>query len=521
MSLKFKRYYQLIILLVLTSIFFIAALGNQRVIAYTVQGNTQVVQQQGNDYTNSMVLFDDTVVHTIRIEIPDEDYQQMVTTYQKTGEKDYFHANVIIDGVKISNVGLRLKGNASLRTAAGGNGGQGMGPGGAGGPGGAMPGASAPADRPNDANRPPLPDGQSVDRQNMPMPGNGAMLEPPTGMNSGEDPTNPQGNAETKLPLMIKFDEYIDGQSYQGYSTLAIRTYGITTDAAMLQEPVTNTIARAAGLPATQTAYVGVQINDDAEQLYTISEVINQTYLTQYFSNAKGVLYKAELGTDLTYLGEDPSSYATRFTQQTRVKDADMAPLIAFIRFLNESDDATFENELPAQFDVDAFAIYLALNNLLVNTDSITGMNNNYYLYYDDAAQKFTLLMWDANESLGKHEGSGQAAAAYDIANTSQRTGGMRQGKTNVLVTRFLANATFKALYEQKLKTIYQQAFVGGEISQTIERYAALIRQANPQRNLVAQENYAAAVTKVQSFITQRSAYLAKTTLLSEAISAR
>jgi spore coat protein CotH len=520
MRLKFKRYYKLIILLVLTSIFFIAAIGNQRVIAYTVQGNKQVVQQQGYNYTNSVALFDDTVVHTIRIEIPAEDYQQMITTYQKTGEKDYFHANVIIDGVKISNVGLRLKGNASLRTAAGGNGGQGMGPGGAGGP-GAPDDAGARPDRPNDANRPPLPDGQSFDPQNMPQPGNGVMPEPPQGMNFGEDPANTQITAQTKLPLMIKFDEFAEGQSYQGYSTLAIRTYGITSDAAMLQEPVTNTIARAAGLPATQTAYVGVQLNDGVEQLYTISEVINKTYLSQYFSNAKGVLYKAELGADLTYLGEDPSSYATRFTQQTRIKDADMAPLIAFMRFLNESDDATFENDLPSQFDVDAFATYLALNNLLVNTDSITGMNNNYYLYYDDTAQKFTLLMWDANESLGKHEGSGQTAAAYDISNTSQRTGGMRQGKTNVLVTRFLANATFKALYEQKLQTIYQQAFVGGKISQTIEQYATLIRQVNPQRNLVAQENYDTAVTKVQTFINQRSAYLAKTTLLSKAISAR
>jgi spore coat protein CotH len=319
---------------------------------------------------------------------------------------------------------------------------------------------------------------------------------------------------------MIKFDEFVEDQSYQGYSTLAIRTYGITADAAMLQEPVTNTTAREIGLPATQTAYAGVQLNDEAEQLYTISEVINKTYLTQYFSNAKGVLYKAEQGADLTYLGEDPTSYASIFTQQTRVKDADMAPLIAFIRFLNESDDATFETDLPAQFDVDAFATYLALNNLLVNTDSITGMNNNYYLYYDDTAKKFTLLMWDANESLGKLGGGGQAAT-FDISNTSQQNGGMRQGKSNVLVTRFLANATFKALYEEKLQEIYQKVFVSGEISQTIEHYAALIRQVNPQRNLVVQENYDAAVTKVQTFITQRSAYLAKTTLLSESISAK
>ena len=71
---------------------------------------------------NEVALFDDTVVHTIQILISDADYEQMITTYQQTGVKDYFHADVIIDGVRVSDVGLRLKGNASLRTALGGMG---------------------------------------------------------------------------------------------------------------------------------------------------------------------------------------------------------------------------------------------------------------------------------------------------------------------------------------------------------------------------------------------------------------
>ena len=119
----------------------------------------------------------------------------------------------------------------------------------------------------------------------------------------------------------------------------------------------------------------------DDETLYVISELVNDEYLTEYFENDNGVLYKAELGSTLSYEGEDPSSYAESFTQQTRVSDADLAPLIEFIRFINQADDETFANELPNYLDVDAFATYLAFNVLLVNTDSLIGMNNNYYSY--------------------------------------------------------------------------------------------------------------------------------------------
>jgi spore coat protein CotH len=178
--------------------------------------------------------------------------------------------------------------------------------------------------------------------------------------------------------------------------------------------------------------------------------------LTKYFENADGVLYKAEVGSTLSYEGEDPSSYANSFTQQTRVNDADLAPLIAFMRFLDQADDATFESELPDYLDVDAFATYLAVNDLLVNTDSIIGMNNNYYLYYDAAAERFTLLMWDANESMGKLGGS----TTYDLYfNNSQGgqgcrgggPGGGMGGGRNTLLTRFMASERFRALYEEKL----------------------------------------------------------------------
>jgi spore coat protein CotH len=373
------------------------------------------------------------------------------------------------------------------------------------------------------------PEGASSEGRVPAWPGEGAPVpenmpfQPGGGFHGGMEQVTTEVTVDTKIPLMIKFDEFVDGQTYQGYAYLALRTYGTSTDAAMLQEPVTNDAARAIGLPVTLTAFASVQINEGAVQLYSISQHIDEVYLQQHFTNAHGVLYKAELGSTLSYQGEDPSLYSEAFSQKTRVKDMDLAPLIAFMRFLSEADDATFAAELSQYLDVEALATYLALNNLLVNTDALVGMNNNYYLYYDDDTHRFTLLMWDANESFGKL-GMGGASATHDIttgvqANSTSPMGGRMRGGfggSNILATRFLNTPEFVTLYEQELQRLYQELFSSGFLVERIEMYAALVREANADGQLTDPTAYEQAVTKMLDFVAQRQAYLTGLPLFSE-----
>lgn len=498
MSINFKRHYRIVIVLVILVSVLTFAMGNLRVIAYTTQPEPTTTTKEMFDYTNDVDLLDDTVVHSIQVIMSEEDYDSMVTTYQQTGEKEYFKADVIIDGVRVNDVGIRLKGNASLRTALGG---------GFGGGGFNRPGNGQPPEGFNPGDRPQPPEG--LDPGQIPQTGENFQrpeADPGQGMNGG---MGQQVSADqVKIPFMIKFDEYED-QTYQGLTAISIRTYGVSYDEALLHETVTNTVARLAGIPATETSYTGFKINDNEEAFYVVSELINEEYLAKYFENADGILYKAEVGSTLSYEGEDPSSYADSFTQQTRVNDADLAPLIAFMRFLDQSDDAAFENELPNWLDVDSFATYLALNNLLVNTDSMIGMNNNYYLYYDEAEERFILLMWDANESLSKLGGN----TTFDLyfENTGMGRGmapGGMGGGENILITRFMASDRCRALYEEKLRLVYQEAFVSGAMTETIGKYSALIHSVNDERDLVDIDAYDQAVEKVLNFISQRMEYL-------------
>lgn len=159
------------------------------------------------------------------------------------------------------------------------------------------------------------------------------------------------------------------------------------------------------------------------------------------------------------------------------------------------------------------FSVTDVVISLLVNTDSMAGMGNNFYFYYDDLSERMTVLFWDGNESLSKLGGG----AAYDLYFQGGTGLGERMGRgSNQLITRFLADPTFKALYEAKLEGVYQQAFLSGAVEEQIQAYTSMVRQANLERALVDQTSYELAVAEVLEFITQRSAYLASTPLLGE-----
>lgn len=512
MNTTLRRNYPWLVAFVVVLLALTLLLGETRVIAYTVKGSatphTTDGQTDGKNITNTVNLFDSTVVHAIQILISDADYQQMITTYRTTGAKDWFQADVVIDGVRINQVGLRLKGNASLKTALGrglaGQGGQlGQPPMGGGFAPGGQPPEGAPPQfnfrQPGGQRQPPV-EQPPVDPRNLKVP--------------NEKFAETSLAVDVKVPMLVKFDQFVAGQRYQGFSALAIRSYGAGQDAAMLNEPITNDVFKLMGQVAPRTAFAGVRLNDQAERMYTLAEQINGTYLETYFPDSEGVLYKAEMGADFRYLGEDPSAYTRFYDQKTLVNEADLAPLIAFTKFVSQSSDAEFESQLAEHLNVDAFAMYLAVNNMLVNVDSLADMGNNFYLYYNPETKIMDLLYWDGNESLGKlGNRSGGTAAQYNLYYETLSAMGARN-KNNVLKQRFLANPTFRKLYEDKLREVYQKAFASGWITNRIETYAALINKVNPQRNLVNQTAYDQAVQKTLAFIQQRGAYVASSGLL-------
>ena len=275
----------------------------------------------------------------------------MIATFRSSGDKDWITATITIDGVTLKNVGLRLKGNSSLMGLRNTNGA---------------------------ANR-----------------GGGA-----GGTVSAENPNT--------LPWLVRLDKNVDGQSYESYTEFVIRSNNTTTS---LNEAVALELIGLSG-QATQKAFsTRFSVNGGAEVLRLAIESPDDEWEDDNFAN-DGVLYKAESGGDYSYRGDDPKAYDEIFDQETNTDEENFKPLTDFLKFINNSDDATFAAELSKHLDIAAFAEYLAGQELVANQDDIDGPGNNSYLRYDVKTGLMTVVSWDLNLSFGSMGGGGGGGAA-------------------------------------------------------------------------------------------------------------
>ena len=370
-SLTWRRHWRLVATTAGIVGVLVLALGGIRVAAFTSSddGPTPI---SGCDIAGTVDLFDPSVVHSIEVTFDQAEYEAAMETFTQDGEKEYIEADAVIDGTLVEQVGIRLKGNSTLFGLAG--------------------------DRPGAGGQAPALGG--------------------SGTASAESPE--------ALPWLIHFDEFVDGQTYQGHEQIAVRPGALgSAQSTALNEALSLTLIDLAGEPAEEVSYTAFSVNGSEPTLRLLVQHPDDSLVADDFEN-EGVLYKALSGTDggsFTYLGEDPLDYADSFRQITRNNDEDLAPLIEFIRWVEESSDEDFAAGLEDRLDVESFARYLALHNLLLDSDDMSGPGQNYYLFYDLETERFTVVTWDANSTF-----RGDTALGPFEAGTIGGQGGMGQG---------------------------------------------------------------------------------------------
>lgn len=415
MSLTMKRY-RYLILLGIIFLWVLIYYWTYRVISINIWDKWEVTTDYF-DIENTIDLFDTTQVHEIKVLMTEEEYQDMIDTYSSTSEKDWYKTDVIIDGVLISDVWVRLKWNSSLRWLWGGwwpsfewmdrwkwknknwennmmwwaHGNRkrwwswGW-----------FPWAKNTSwDTQNSAEFTP-PSGAPEWREDMPFPWafEGWSFGP--WMMSGDSI-----NYDSQLPLLIKFDKYVD-QTYQWHTLISLRVGGMGSDETLLAEPYTYELYQEVWQPAPDSSYGSVQIDWKDPELFIISELPEDDYyISKWFGNDNGVLYKAWNFVDFGCQWEDPTLYSDSFSQKTRVNDYDLSPLIRMLKFVTESDDEEFEEKIDNYIDVKSVLTLLAIDDFVWNNDSFGWMWSNYYLYYHLWEKRFYLLTWDQNLAFG------------------------------------------------------------------------------------------------------------------------
>ncbi len=165
--------------------------------------------------------------HDVSLEISDAEYDDMITSFQKTDEKKWILADLTIDGTFVNDVSVRLKGNSTLMGVRGDD---------------AVPGGSG--FQPPEGLEPP--EGSELPEDFVPGHRGGMMSSA-----SEDDPTS--------LPLLISFDENSSGRAYQGMTELSVRP-----GTPVLNEAMALSLTAETGQPTQRYAYTVYSINGSA-----------------------------------------------------------------------------------------------------------------------------------------------------------------------------------------------------------------------------------------------------------------
>lgn len=441
-------------------------------------------------------LFDTSVAHEIGLDFDERDYEEMVATFEDTGAKEWIKADITIDGVTVSDVGIRLKGNSTLASLGG----------------GISVGGMEDMEDMGDFEPP----------EGMEFPGATGDPEPSEGMEMPGGRDGGMGgfggaalsfDEPESLPWLVDFSKFIDGQVYQGNRQISLRVESAMGGGSTLTEAVAAELVEASGQPSYDWTYSTVSVNGSEAVTRRVVDIMDVTWAQDRYGANAGVLYKARAGGQFAYQGEDPAEYTDDFKQLNMEGSADAQPIIDFLKWYDEADDATFASEFGEWFDVESFASYVALQNLIVNGDDMSGPGNNYYLWYDYGTGLFSVITWDLDlsltgsdlgpeesESMGGFGGGGfggedGAAMPEDMGdmqlpegadmpeggrfpeNMEMPEGGGEGGLGgmggNDLKQRFLDSDAFDELYMEVYTELYEAVYASGAASEAVDRVAA------------------------------------------------
>jgi spore coat protein CotH len=194
-----------------------------------------------------------------------------------------------------------------------------------------------------------------------------------------------------RYPLRVDLNRLVAGQSLFGKKKFELDNgHG---DASRLRVALTFQLFREFGVPAPQTAFADVYVNDTHIGLYTLIETIDGDFVDQFEDN-DGDLYQPELpASALGDLGATYAPYADSANIERNSNSTDHSAFLGLIGAINRG------GALAEALDIDVALRYLAVNTALVNLDSYQGTGADYWLYAD--AGIFKIIPWDVNQSFG------------------------------------------------------------------------------------------------------------------------
>lgn len=280
-----------------------------------------------------------------------------------------------------------------------------------------------------------------------------------------------------KRSFKIDFNDYVKGQHFFGMTKLSLNCNA--TDPSQIREAVSYAVYQRSGVPAARTAfgrvYLTVPGTYERQHLgvYTLVEQLDERFLEDRFGTRDGLLLKPEGAQGLTHLGDDWSRYERVYDPQTRGTAADRERFLDFMRFLRDADAKEFADRIATFTDLDQLLRHLAVTKVLSNTDSITGLHHNFYIYLHPRTGKLIWLPWDLNLSMSARAGRGGGGGNPGGDNVFQfaRRGGS-------FLARVIGIKQFEEKYREHVRFVLDHGFVPATVLADIDAIMETIGRA-------------------------------------------
>jgi hypothetical protein len=189
-------------------------------------------------------------------------------------------------------------------------------------------------------------------------------------------------DSNVRPSLKVRFDEYVDGQEYEGLDRLTLNNG--QQDPAVISQCLGYEIFRDAGLPSSRCSFAHLVVNGEDLGVYSNVESVEPAMLARWFDDPGGDLWEGQ-GSDFRegWLG----------TFEVQEGDGDRACLQGVVDAL-EAPDAEVEAALDAVIDLDAWYRYWAMEVLLGHWDGYASNTNNFFLYRNPADDRLHFLPW-------------------------------------------------------------------------------------------------------------------------------
>ncbi len=301
--------------------------------------------------------------------------------------------------------------------------------------------------------------------------------------NSSYKKTRKQGFK--KLPFNLKLDWKNADQALPGGQTV-LKLANVTGDPSFVREALTYEIARDY-MPAPRANFVKLYINEAFWGLYTNVESIDEVFLKKNFGTKKGALVKCDPETDdkfppekgcpklddktrkadLTLFSQDSTCLPSIYEIESRMG---WGSFLNLMKTLNQSPE-----KIESILNVDQTLWMHAINDVVVNLDSYSGLLCHNYYFFQDTTARFQPLLWDLNLSFGGFRRLEPSAMSVD-AMVKMPLFLHETNPKRPLISQLLKNQTYKKIYTAHVRTILNDWFSNEKYLRRAREMQAVIK---------------------------------------------